>query len=114
MGNRVTHFYFRTGLNTGDDITYVTGTDLLARTHVELENTYLVRVVFLTGVHKAHFIACVHRAVHYLEIGNDSTETIEDTIENEALQRCIRIAYRSRNMLDDRVQDLWHTFTRLC
>ena len=113
MGDGIAHFDFGTGLDAGDDIADIAGADLTARRHVETEDTYLVGVVLLAGVDEAHFVAGVHGTVDHFEIGDDASEGIEDRVENEALQRCVRIAYGCRYALDDGIENLGHAVTRL-
>ena len=113
MRDRVAYLHLRTRLDTRDDISHITRTDLFARTQVKFEDTDLIRVVFLAGIDKTHLIAGMHCTVHYLEIGDDTSETIEDRVEYQTLQRRTRIAYRRRDALNDSIQDLRHTFACL-
>ena len=103
MGDGVAHFHFRGSFDARYNITYIAGGNLLARGHVEFENTYLVRVVLLAGVDEAHLVARLHRAVHHLEISDDTAEGVENRVKNQTLQRRFRVAFRRRDALHDGV-----------
>ena len=103
MGDGITHFHFRTGLDTRYNIAYVTGTDFFTRTHVQFENAYLIGIVLLAGVDEAYQVAAVQGTVHYFEISDDTAERIEDGVEDQTLQRCGRVSFGRRNPLDNSV-----------
>ena len=110
MCDRVTHFYLCARLDARDNVAYVTCTDTLARAHVEFEDTYLVRIVLFAGIDEPHFITRVHCAVDHLEVSDDASETIENGVEDKALQRCVGVAYRCRDALDNGIQYLRNAF----
>ena len=51
-------------------------------------------------------------AVLDLEVGDDPAEGIEDGVEDQGLERPLRVAFRRRDLLHDGVQDGRHAFAR--
>ena len=57
-------------------------------------------------------LALVDRAVEDAEIGDDAPEGVEHRVEDQCLQRSVRIALRLRNPLDDGFEHLFHAQSR--
>ena len=52
-------------------------------------------------------------AIENAEVGDDTTERVEHGVKDEGLQRCIGVSLRSRNTLDDGLQDFFHALACL-
>ena len=52
-------------------------------------------------------------AVYHLEVSDNTTERIKDGVKNQTLQRGLRITFRGRDLLHDRIQDLGHSLACL-
>ena len=113
MGNRISHPNFLRRFDTGNYITYIACTHFIPRRHLQLQNTHLIGIIFLTGSNELHVITFADHPIFYLEISNDSPERIEYRVENQALQRSFRITFRSRNTFYNCVQYIFHAFSRL-
>ena len=81
--------------------------------HLHLEDTDLVGRIFLSCADELDLVARLDASVHHLEVGDDTAERVEHRVEDEGLERCVRIALRSRNPLHDCVQHLLHTLSGL-
>ena len=57
-------------------------------------------------------LALADRAVEDAEIGDDAPEGVEHRVEDQCLQRSVRIALRLRNPLDDGFEHLFHAQSR--
>ena len=113
MGDGVADSHLFRGLNARDDIAYIAGTDLLARAHLEFQGAHLVGVVLATGSHELDHVAAPNHPVYHLEIGDNSSEGVEDRVEDEALQRRVGIALGGRDPIDHGVQHFRHAQARL-
>ena len=51
-------------------------------------------------------------SVHNLEVCYDTSERVEDRVEYEGLQRAFWIAFRSRDTLNNRIQDFLYALAR--
>ena len=85
MGDGIAHLHFLRCLYTGDDVSHVSGRQVLAGRHSELEHSYLVGMVFLAGGDKLYEIVRTDRTVDNFEIGYDSPERIEHGVEDQSL-----------------------------
>ena len=74
VGNGIPYLYFLRSLDTRNDITYVTGTELVTWYHVHLEDPDFVGIIFLAGIEELHLVTFADHTVFYLEISNDTTE----------------------------------------
>ena len=74
MGNGITHLYLGSILDTGDDVTYLTGTQFLAGNHIHLQYANLICIIFHSGVEELHLVALADYTVLDLEVGDDTTE----------------------------------------
>ena len=109
MRNRITYFHFLRGFDTRDDIAHIPRTQLRTWHHFHFEHSDFIRIIFLACIEEFHFIPFTNHTVHYLEICNDTTERIEDRIENQRLQRSFLVTLRMRDTLNDRSQNLFHS-----
>ena len=58
-------------------------------------------------------VAALDRAVHNLEVSDDTAERVEYRVENERLQRSLLVAHWVRNLLNNSVQYLFNAFAGL-
>ena len=85
MGNRVSHLDLDSRLDTGDDISYIAGGDLLRRAHFQTQVAHLVCLILLARIEELHFVPSAYHSVHNLEICYHTSERIEDRIEYQSL-----------------------------
>ena len=111
MSNRIAHFDFGRGFDTGDDIAYISGGDSFCRLHIEFENSNLIGVIFFACIEETNSIAGVHRSVYDFVVGDNSAERIENGVKDETLQRRIGIALRRRNTFNYCIKDFGHAVT---
>ena len=81
--------------------------------HLHLEHTDLVCDIFLSSAHELDLVTRLDRAVDDLEICDDTSEGVEDRVEDKGLERSFRITRRSRNPLHDSVEHVLYTFSCL-
>ena len=105
MGNGIADLYLHGRLDAGNDIAYIAGGDFLRRTHLKPQVTHLIGLVFLSGVEELHLVPSAYYSVYYLEIGYHSPERIEHRVEDQGLERSLRVALRSRETIHDGIQD---------
>ena len=110
--DRIAHLDVRRSFDTRTDIAHVPGTDFVAGLHLELQHAHLVGVVLAARVEEFDMLALADRAVEDAEIGDDAPEGVEHRVEDQCLQRSVRIALRLRNPLDDGFEHLFHAQSR--
>ena len=81
--------------------------------HLHLEHTDIIGLIFLSCIEELYLVSLPDRSVHNLEVCDDTSERVEDRVEDKGLKRSFRIALRRRDPLDDGVKDLLHTITGL-
>ena len=81
--------------------------------HLHLEHSDLICIIFLSGIEELDLVTLADGSVHNLEICDDSSERIEYRVKDKGLERCLRITLRSRNSLDDGIQNLFDAFSGL-
>ena len=113
MSNGVADLYLLRCLDTRNDVAHVAGRQLFARSHVELEHTDFIGIIFLACRDKFHEVARLDCAIDNLEVGDDATEWVEHRVEDECLQWRFRVALRSRHTVDDSVENFLHTHAGL-
>ena len=113
MGNGITHLYLGRILDTRDDVTYLTGTQFLARNHVHLEYSNLISIIFHARIEELHLITLADDAILDLEVGDNTTEGIEHGVENQSLKRCLVITLWMRNTIDNSLKNIFYTLTGL-
>ena len=111
-GNRVADLHVARILDAGADVAHVAGADFVARRKFEFEYSDLVGIVFAAGVEELHHLALADSAVEDAEIRDYSAERIEYRVENQRLQRCVLVAFRSGNTAYYRFEYLFHSRTR--
>ena len=109
MGDGVAHPHLAACLDAGDDVSHIARRQLLPRTHVELQHSHLVGIILLACGHKLHEVILRDGAVHNLEIGDDAAEGVEDRVENQSLERRVRVALGGGHALHNGTEDVLHT-----
>ena len=105
MGNGIAHLHLNGGLDARDDVAHRAAGDLARRAELHLQYTHLVGSVLLTRVDELHTIACADGAVLHLEVGNDAAERVEHRVEDQGLQRGLRVALGRRDAVNDGIED---------
>ncbi len=101
-------------LDGGGHVADVAGPELLtgdksARTHeADLDD-----LVNGAGRHHFHLGAALHHAVHHAAEDDDTAVGVIERVENEGLERCIRVSGRSRELLHDLFQHRMDILTGL-
>ena len=113
MSDGITHLDLNGRLDTGNDISYTSARDLLARMHLHLEHTDLVRVVLLACADEFNLVTRLDGTVHHLEISDDTSERVEHRIEDKSLKRSIRISLRCRHPFNDGIKHLLDSLSGL-
>ena len=112
MGDGVAHLHFHGGLDAGDDIPHVSGLHLAGGVQLEFQVAHLLGLVLVAGREELHLVSAFEAAVHHLEVSDDAPELVEDGVEDESLQRRVRVSLRGGNLVHDGVQHRLHTFSR--
>ena len=105
MGDGIADLHLHRRLDAGDDVAHVAGGNLVRRTHSQPEVAHLVGFVFLAGVEELHLVTLAYHAVDHLEVGDDTPERIEHRVEDQGLERSLRVALGSGETLYHRIQD---------
>ena len=77
MGNGVTHFHLYCGLDSGDDVAYISGGHLLCGAEFHPQVSHFVGDILFAGVEEFDFVAPFDRAVLHFEICDDTSERVE-------------------------------------
>ena len=101
------------GFDPGNNISHVAGTHHVARSHLEFQYAHFVGRIFAAGIEQLDTLALAQRAVENPIIGDDASKRIEHRVENQRLQRSLRIALRSRNTLDNGSEHLFDALSGL-
>src|SRR5512133_534192 len=96
MCDCITHLYLGRIFNTRDNISHVPCTENIPWLTFDLQYPYLIRVIFASCVDKLHHLMRMDGPVGNLEICYYAPERVKNRIENQGLQRCIRISLRRR------------------
>ena len=113
MRNRITDLHLRRSFDTGDQVTHIAGGKHILWNAVHLKDADFVRVVLMIGGEKLHHLVRSDRAVEDTEVGDDTAEGVENGVEDESLQRSLRVTFRRGNALNDGLQDLLHALSCL-
>ncbi len=113
MGYGVTHLYLFRSLDTRNYVSHITGRKLLPGIKVEFQHADFISMILFACRHEFNKVVFTYGPVYDFEICDNATERIENRIENQRLQRSLRIARRCRHTLHDGAKNLRHTFTRL-
>ena len=105
MGDGVTDLHFDGPLDARNDVAHIPGTDLPGRLKFHLEHPDFFCIVFHTGRNELDLVSGGYGPVQDLEIRDDAAELVEYGVENQRLERCLRVAFRGGNPLHDRIQD---------
>ncbi len=108
MGDGVAHLDLGCTLYAGDDISHVPTAYLIARDEFHLEVPDLLHLVFHAGGEELHLVALTDAAVLDFEVGYNSAERVEYRVEDEGLERCLRVSLRCGDFLDYGIQNRSH------
>ena len=113
VGDGVAHTHLRGGLDAGNQIAHVAGRERVLGHPVHLEDANLVGVILVVRGEELHHLVGLDGAVEDAEIGDDAAEGVEHGVEDEGLQRGIRVALGGGDALDDGLEHLLHALSRL-
>ena len=100
-------------LDAGDQVADLARTELLDRRRHRAAHADLDDLVVGLGLHEQHLVGTGHAAVHHPHAGHDAAVLVVLAVEDERLQRRVRIAGRGRDALDDGVEQLAHALAGL-
>ena len=113
MRDSISHLHLGSILDTRDDVTYLTGGELVAWYHIHLQHAYLISIIFHASVEELHLITLADGTILYLEVSNDTTEGVEHGVEDQGLQWSLWVALRMGNTIDHSLQDIFYALTGL-
>ena len=114
MSYGITHLDLGSRLDTGNDVAHIAAAHFFGRAEPHLEDTYLVSHILLSRIEELDLVAGMDNAVLDLIVRDDAPERVEDRVENQCLERSLRVACRSRNLFHDGIQKRRHTLTSPC
>ena len=114
MSDGVADLHLGGTLDARDYVAHISAADFIRRLHLQLEHTDLVSLIFLTGAEELHLVAFAYRAVLHLEICYHAPERVEHRVENQRLQRSVRVALGGGDSLDYGIQQRRHALSRPC
>ena len=74
MCNGISYLHLFRSLDTGNNVSYISRTQLFPRKHIHFQYTYFVSIVFFSCIEEFHLVTCTNHSVYYLKICNDTTE----------------------------------------
>ena len=111
--DRFTRTCFADILHTGDEIPHLTCAEFVHFLGGRATRTDFQHFVFGAGLHEQHLVALAHATIHHSHARHHTAVLVVLTVEDQRLQRRVRITLRRRNTRHHGVQQLRHTFTRL-
>jgi len=93
-------------LDTGDDVTDFTGAQAWLFAALGGKNSDGFHLKDPPGGHHLNFLFGRDPAIYYSDQRNDPDEIIEPGIDDQGLERSIRVTFRRRNTLDDLLHQL--------
>ena len=106
MGDGVAHLGVLELLHAGDDEAHLSGRKRVTWRRARREDAQLVTLVLGVGGHHADAVARPERAVDDPYQHHHAHVVVEPRVDDQRLQRCVRIALGRRNAGDDGVDDL--------
>ena len=100
-------------LDAGDDEADVAGSELARRHGLRREAAELVDLVAAARRHHADLVADLERAVDDAHQRDDADVVVEPRVDDERLQRRIRVALGLRDAFDERLEQLLDALARL-
>ena len=95
-------------LDAGNHIAHVAATYLPGGDELHLEHADFLDLVFAAGGEELDLVALAYAAVLHLAVGDHAAEGVEHRIEDQGLERGLRITLRRRNSVDYRVENRGH------
>ena len=105
MGDGVTYLDFGSALDSGNDVAHIAAGNLAGRLEFQFEDSDLICAVILSCTHELDLVSGTDRTVDDFEIGDHTSEGIEHGIEDQSLQRSVRIAFRTWDPVHDGIKD---------
>jgi hypothetical protein len=96
-------------LQPGRDIADLARHELLDRDELRPEHAELERLRLRPRGHEADRVMLAQGACSEADIDDDPLVHVVVAVEDQALERLRRVAFRSRDALDDRLEDLGHS-----
>ncbi len=106
MRDGVAHLHFHGRFDSCDDIAHIPGTHLAGRVELEFQVADFLGLVLVAGGEEFHFVPLADGAVHYLKVRNDAAEGVEHGVEDQGLQRSVRVPFGCGHFVHDGVQHL--------
>ena len=107
--HRVTHFGLANILHAGNQITHFTHTQTLGGSWFRRAHPNFQQFVMCFCRHHFDALFRLQRTIDHAHIRDDTAVGVIDRIKNQSASRCISIALRRRNEVDDLIQELPHT-----
>ena len=101
--SRFTHVF-----DASNQITNFAGAEFVDRCRHWSSHAHFKCFVHSVSLHKSQLLGAAHTTIHYAHRRNNAAILVVLTIKNQSLQRCIGITSRSRNFLDDCIEQLRH------
>ena len=108
-GHRVADPRIPDVLHVGDEKADLADAELVDGLRLGCEDAHLLDLVVLPRRHQPHLHARSNRTVHHADQDDDATVGVVPGVEDQRLERAVRIAGRRRQPVDDRLQDLERT-----
>ena len=105
-GDRFTRLGIADVFDASDDVADFARAHLFQRSHHGHAGADLDCFVLCAGIDKLELLARLHRALHDADRRHNAAVLVELGVENQTLQRCVGVALRCGNALDDRVEQL--------
>ena len=109
----LTHARLTDVLDAGDEVTDFAGAETPHRGRVRRAHTDLLRVVGGVRLHETQLGATVERAIEDAYRADDAAIRVVVRVEQQRLQRCVWVARRRRDVLDDCVEQLGYALSGL-
>ncbi len=107
-GARPTHV-----LDSGDQVSHLTGPELVHRFGHRGADADLLDLVIAPGLHEPQPVGCHQRALHHPDGADHAAVLVVGRVEDQRLQRSVGISSRGGDPLDDGVQQLGHPLSGL-
>ena len=100
-------------LEARNEIADLADLELIDRSLGRTTHTHFLDLALVLRRHEANLLTCLDGTVDDADERDDTTVGIEVRIEDEGLERCVGVALRRRDALDDGLEQVMHADTRL-
>lgn len=101
-------------LEARNEIADLADLELIDRSLGRTTHTHFLDLALVLRRHEANLLTCLDGTVDDADERDDTTVGIEVRIEDEGLERCVGVALRRRDALDDGLEQVMHADTRTC